>query len=302
MSALFISGASGFVGRALLRSLPQAHHDIRCLTRHPDELTRAVPPRAGWQYVAGSLEDPRPWETALSGCDTVLHLAAATGKEPRNRYYSVNLEGTRLLLEAARRAGVERFLYVSSIAAGFPDRRHYHYAQSKLQAEVAVKASPLDYLILRPTMVLGPGSPVLEGLIKLAGGPAAVVFGAGRVRVQPIHVEDLSRMLVALLERRPFGRLTLEAGGPELLPLTDLLRRIRQSVRGRSGPLVHLPLGLIRALLALVEPALFSVLPLTAGQLALFANDGVAEDAGLPGLAAPRLGIDAMLAGVSPNA
>ncbi len=91
----------------------------------------------------------------------------------------------------------------------------------------------------------------------------AAVFGAG--------------LLVAALARRPLGGETIDAGGPDLLDLNALLVRIRLAQGGRAGPFVHLPVGPIRSLLALLEPLLFPLLPFTAGQLASFVNDGTAR-------------------------
>jgi NADH dehydrogenase len=304
MRGLFLTGASGFVGSRLLQLLPRdLFPEVYCLARQPEDLTRLGSLPEGWQAVRGELGDPRTYQSALAQCDTVLHLAAATGKELASHYYSVNAEGTRLLLTSSEREGVGQFIYVSSIAAKFQNERHYHYARSKLQGEAAVQAGSLDYAIVRPTMVLGEGSPVLEGLIRLARGPAAVSFGGGDARVQPIHVDDLVRVLIALLRRRPLGHLMLEAGGPEIITISDLLRRIRQVARGRRGPMIHVPLAPVRGALAMLEPALFSLLPLTAGQLATFANDGIVDDElSAREVASPELDLDAMLAGIAVHA
>jgi nucleoside-diphosphate-sugar epimerase len=199
-------------------------------------------------------------------------------------------------VEAARAAGVPRFIFVSSIAAGFPDRRGYPYAASKSEAEQIVLAAGLDTLVIRPTMVLGPGSPVLTGLRRLAGAPLGIVFGSGRVPVQPIHRDDLVDLLLGALSLDPLGGRTIEVGGPETIDLIDLLRRIRRVRTAGAGPMLHLPLGPTRALLSVLEPALFSLLPFTAGQLASFANPGVARaDPLTPQMHRAGRGIDEML-------
>jgi nucleoside-diphosphate-sugar epimerase len=293
MGPLFVTGATGFVGRRFLNRLPpDLPADVRCLTRHPEPPTGT----ARWQAVPGDLARPDTWIERLVGCETVLHLAAVTGKATPATFQAVNADGTRVLLESARQAGVRRFILVSSIAAGFTDQRHYPYAASKAQAEQAVLASELDTLIIRPTMVLGPGSPVLTGLARLATAPRGVVFGSGRLPVQPIHVDDLAELLVATLSLRPLGRQVFDAGGPEVLDLNTLIARIRKARGGTAGSLVHLPLGPIRGLLALLEPVLFGRLPFTAGQLASFANPGTAGPEPWPAtLPRPKLGLDAML-------
>ncbi|MDH5254592.1 MAG: NAD(P)H-binding protein [Gammaproteobacteria bacterium] len=290
-----MTGATGFVGRRLATALvPGAGDGLRLLVRDPSRLAGGLVPPA--TVITGTILDRSTLDRATAGADTIIHLAALTGKASREAMIEANAEGTRRLLEAAKRAGTTRFLFVSTIAAGFHDRRWYHYADSKRQAELAVRESGLDWVIVRPTMVFGPGSPVQASLTRLASAPVGVVFGDGNVVVQPIHVSDLVAILLSLLQRRSFGREVVEAGGPEAVVLGDLLRRIRLKVRGRPGPMLHVPLGPLRGLLGLVDRPLWRLLPFTAGQMASFANPSVAAQ--LPGdLPAPRHRIDEMLDG-----
>ena len=297
MGPLFFTGASGFIGRRLLAALPPAAAEVRLLSRHPEGLTAAGPLSPGWRMVAGDLAAPGGWEAALAGCETVLHLAAATGKARPRTLAAVNRDGTERLLRAAGAAGVRRIILVSSIAAGFTDRRYYPYAETKQQAEGLVLGSALDALVVRPTTVFGPGSPTLRGLRALATAPVAVCFGNGRVTLQPIHVDDLVELLARALGLATLGGRIVDAGGPERLSMEALLRRIRRAWTARDGPLVHLPAAPVRHLLALLEPALFPLLPLTAGQLASFVNEGTARpDPLVAQLHAPSRGIDAMIA------
>jgi NADH dehydrogenase len=110
----------------------------------------------------------------------------------------------------------------------------------------------------------------------LASAPLGVVFGSGQVKVQPIAVLDVARVLIATAQRHSLGATEFEVGGPEVLPIEDLIRRIRTIVRGGSERLVHVPLEPLRTILTALERILGSILPVTAGQLASFANDGTA--------------------------
>ena len=276
MAPMFLTGASGFVGRSLLRHLGETETEVTVLTRSPDALQRAVPRAEGWQYLAGDITQPSTYAKTLASADTVLHLAAVTGKAPSRDYARVIHEGTRRLVSACENSGVSRFIFVSTIAAGFPDRRYYPYADAKAQAEEVVRNSRLHWLIVRPTMVFGEGSPVLKVLAALADAPVGLIPGTGSGMAQPIDRDDLAQILSHLAGEAP-GREVIEVGGPDRLTFLDLMRRIRIELRGRPGPMVHLPLELMRRVLAALEPALLPVLPLTAGQLAPFANDGVAR-------------------------
>ena len=299
---LVLTGASGFVGRHVLRLLAQrTHRDVRCLTRSPDALSALVTPLSSWRYVASDLRAPDSYAEALAGAQSVLHLAATTGKAPATRYFEMNEDATRALLARCVRAGVPSMVYVSSIAARFPDQRHYPYGRSKAAAEAAVRASGVDYAIIRPTMVLGPQSPILDSLAKLAAGPVAVLFGGGQGRVQPIHVEDLARGILEVVERPPEGG-PIEIGGPEVITIEELLRRIRLALRGKRGPLIRIPLQPLESILAALEGPLLPLLPFTAGQLTTFSTEGIAIPNSLTARMRPTmLGLDAMLQDLTPR-
>jgi NADH dehydrogenase len=301
MPALFLTGGTGFVGRALLaRLLTRAGGDVTCLVRDPARLIVPANGRAP-RVVSSDLGNVEALATAMRGCDVVLHLAASTGKATAAAHQRANLEGTRTLIAAAKQAGVRRLIYVSTIAAGFPDQRFYPYAASKAAAEVAVRESGLDWTIIRPTIVLGAGSPIGVAFAKLAGGPAVMMFGNGKVRVQPIDVSDLANVLVAVLDSSAVSHQTIDAGGPEEISFEKLLTGVRQRLRGTRTPVLHLPLTPLRYALAAVEPVLFSVLPLTAGQLAAFANDSVARPHPLTTALRPGMqSVDQMLAALIP--
>src|SRR4029077_17545116 len=150
--------------------------------------------------------DLETYEQKMSGTEAIVHLAAVTGKDRRAQYFDVNAECTRALTEMSRRLGISRFLYVSSIAARFPDKNHYYYAQSKEQAEEIVRKSGLRYTIVRPTIVLGQGAQVWEGLSRLARFPVIPIFGDGRTLIQRIWVDDLADFIIDLLKADRFQK------------------------------------------------------------------------------------------------
>lgn len=299
---IFITGATGFVGRRLVDALVRANvTDVRLLVRDvPGFLATFVLP-ATWKCIAGSLDAAAVWRESLRGVGTVVHLASSSGKVSRSAHEKTIVRGTEQLLLAARDAGVTRFLYVSSVAAGFADRRHYHYAEAKRKAEALVQASAMETLIVRPTMVFGTGSPVLDGMRKLAKLPVPLVFGDGVPNVQPIHVDDLAALLLLAVDSSlAWGGATITVGGADVISTEALLRRLRGGAATRVQ-FKHVPVDPLRALLALVEPILLPVLPFTAGQLTSFVNR---SDAGVPApllatllarLTPPLRGLDAML-------
>jgi nucleoside-diphosphate-sugar epimerase len=308
--SVFITGGSGFVGQQLLAHLARdgSASDVRVLSRAgaggaPGAAVGTAPSwwpaqaPASWRAVRGALDTPASWRDALTGVHTVVHLASSTGKVSRAEHWHTIVDGTRGLLAEAKAAGVTRVVMVSSVAAGFADTRHYHYAQAKAQAEREVMASALATVIIRPTMVFGAGSPVQHGLRTMAA--RGLVFGSGTVRVQPVHVQDLVAQLVNMLHADIVydgGAHTI--GGPDVVTLEALLR----TMRGTSQALRHIPVEPLRTMLATLEPFARALLPFTAGQLASFVNDSVAG-APSPWLTrryaehgAPRIALSAMLA------
>jgi nucleoside-diphosphate-sugar epimerase len=290
MARIFVTGAGGFVGRALVPRLLARGHQVTALVH-------AAQPPAGVTAVRGDLLDPAPWRHALDPSDIVMHLAAATGRALPAAHRRVNVDGTRALLEACRAAGGRRFFFVSSVAAGFPSDARYPYARAKAEAEALVRSSLMPCLIARPTMVVGPDSPILAALRKLAALPLLPVFGPGDVPVQPIHVADLAEVLADLAERDAFAGGLVGIGGPEVLTIEDFLRAVRRAVGHAEGPVVHLPLGAIVPVLSLLETFAYRFLPLTVGQLATFRYDGtVPPDPVVDARRGAMRGVAAMLA------
>jgi nucleoside-diphosphate-sugar epimerase len=271
---LFLTGGTGFIGQRLLaRVSAGGQPGIRYLVRR-STLSAQIAGRA--EVVVGDLCEPSTYVRALRDTDVVVHLAAATGKARPAEYFAVNEAGTRALLETCVASGVRRVIFVSSIAATYANKTAYYYAQSKQQAEQAVRNSGLNYLIVRPTIVLGTGSPIWNRLVGLARMPIMPVLSDGAVRVQPIHVDDVVTFLASMIESRRLPDTAVDLGGPEVLTFEDLLRRIRRAVSGRESPIVHVSARSAIALLAAIERWLPPILPVTAGQLSAFVNDSVA--------------------------
>jgi nucleoside-diphosphate-sugar epimerase len=272
--AIFLTGTSGYLGSRLLpRLASDGARRIVCLSRRKpvDSVSGNV------EFVRGDLLERESYAGAIAGCDSVVHLAAATGKHAPAEYMRVNRDGTEALAIEARRAGVQRFLHVSTIAVKFSDKSHYPYAQSKQQAEAIVAKTGLRWIVVRPTLILGKNAPGLIGLSRLAGLPIVPVFGDGRTLVQPVFVDDLAACLIAILKDDRFEGQTMEIGGPQVLSIEDLLLSIRRAQGGRGTTVLHLPARPIAACLGWMEPFLRALLPFTAGQLASFSNAGTID-------------------------
>jgi len=287
---LFVTGAGGFIGRHLLERMDGSGRAVVCLSR------QARPEEPGRRWVQGDLAHPSSFSDALAGCEAVVHLAALTGKARAADYERVNVEGTRALLEACRRAGVKRLLYVSTIATHYPEKRRYPYARSKERGEGLVRSSSLEWTIMRPTIVLGSGSAIWDSLCKLARMPLTPVFGGGKVLVQPVAARDVADCILTWVRRGRMRGEEIDVGGPEQLSFRDLLRRMRRTLRGKQSGLLAVPLKSTMAVLSLLEPFMLGALPLTAGQLYAFRYDSTAQPSDFMVLRRDRLTrIDALI-------
>ncbi|MCC6862071.1 MAG: NAD-dependent epimerase/dehydratase family protein [Bryobacterales bacterium] len=272
--ALFVTGGGGYVGRRFLAAIPEGCFQSVVALLRPRSHPPAVGPHV--RLIYGDLLDPPTYGYELAECETVVHLAAATGKKPPAVFFRDNVEATRRLLEMSVAAGVRNFLHISSIAVGFSGEVSYPYGESKREAESLVAISGLHYLILRPTMIIGEKAPVLESLAKLAGAPLTPVFGDGKVKVQPLFVDDLLDCMFSVLSDGYFPNEALDLGGPQVLSMDELLEHIRLARRQGKARLVHVPVKLVLPLIALLEKAFLRLMPFTSGQLASFINASIA--------------------------
>ncbi len=278
--SLFITGAGGFLGRQVLAKLDfSLYQTVYCLAQKIDDvvLPDTLPQSAAVEILTGDLLHVSTYQSVLEKVTTVIHLAAITGKANPKVYFEVNAYGTMLLLDRCKQAGVKQFLFVSSIAVSFKNKQRYYYAHSKEQAEAYVQSSGLNYTILRPTMLLGNGSPVFAGLAKLTGLPLIPVFGRGDSEIQPVDVVDVAKAIIRIESESRYHNEILEIGGPETITMDDFLKKIARA-RGTENPrLLHLPIGFIASVLSLLERVVYPLLPITVGQLATFRNNSIAE-------------------------
>ena len=236
---ILVTGGTGVIGEGVIPELIARGHHVRLLSRHANEDAKQW---KGVESVEGDVANASSIADAAKGCEAVLHIAGIVTEDPPDvTFEAVNVGGTRNLLGAARRAGVSRFLYVSSLGA---DVGESDYHRSKFAAEELVRKSGLDWTIVRPGNVYGPGDEVISTILKMVRTlPAVPVIDDGEQEFQPIWHEDLAKILTAVLERADTSAQILEAGGPEVTTMSDLLRRFAE-ITGRSPVRVPVPMPL----------------------------------------------------------
>jgi nucleoside-diphosphate-sugar epimerase len=233
---LALTGGTGFVGGALIEQALAAGHRVRALARRPQ------PPRDGVTWIAGALDDAQAISTLVSTADAVIHVAGAVNAPDRAAFAAANVDGTRNVVEAARTWDIRRFVHVSSLAAREPSLSNYGW--SKAGAEDVVAASALDWTIVRPPGVYGPGDMEQRDLFRAARRTGIVPIPP-RGRLSIIHVADLARLLLALAAA-PGDHATYEPADGSTLSYADFARAIGTAVGRRAVPL-PLPAALLRA-------------------------------------------------------
>jgi NADH dehydrogenase len=240
-----VTGAAGFVGGALARTLARRGFTVRALVRDPN----AASLEAGMERARCALPDGID-PASLAGADVLVHAAWATRETDAEKARLVNEDGTRRLLDAARQAGVRSRVFVSSIAAR-PDAPS-HYGRSKWAVE-RLFDDPAD-VIVRPGLVLGPGG---QGLFQQLLGAAerlhvVPLFAGGRQPLQTVHIDDVCAGVVAALERGLTG--TIAIAEPEPIAMRDFLRTMVE-LRGIRCLFVPLPFAPMLAALKTAERA-----------------------------------------------
>lgn len=182
-----MTGATGFVGAEVLEQALGEGLRVNALTR------RAQPPRARLKWVPGSLEDAAALDTLVRDADAVVHIAGVVNAPDRAGFEAGNARGTVAVIDAMRRRGIRRLVHVSSLAAREPQLSDYGW--SKELAERHVKASGLDWTIVRPPAIYGPNDREMLELFRMAKRGVMMLPPGGRLSV--IHVGDLARLLLA---------------------------------------------------------------------------------------------------------
>lgn len=234
MSLIAITGATGFVGQALLDHALASGSAARALVRSEQA------PRKGVSWIKGDLADQRALARLTKGAEAVIHVAGVINAPTADGFEAGNVAGTLAAIEASKKAGISRFIFVSSLSAREPQLSAY--GASKAKAEKLVRASGLDWTIVRPPAIYGPRDREMFELFRVAKwGLLPMPPKAGRASL--LHVDDLARLLLALVpERRTVSHKVFEPddGRPGGWSHYEMARAIGWAM-GKRPWVLHLP-------------------------------------------------------------
>jgi NADH dehydrogenase len=257
---LLLTGATGSVGRALLRRLTATGEPVRCLVRDPRGLGSD---RVRVQIALGDLADPPSFRNAMRGVRTVVHLAAAIRDQPAGTIEELNGIATWRMVRAAERAGVEHFVFIRSLGAARHDRTRF--LRAKALAEGAVLASDVRHTVFAPSMIYAPGDMFMTLLERMALLlPLMPISGRGEALYEPIWAEDVADCVMSALVSgsAPDGKDRFELAGPQTLSHEQIVELVLRAAR-RQRRVVRVPTPLVSRGLRVVEMLMKSRAPAT---------------------------------------
>ena len=267
-----VIGATGFVGSHLVPHLVEAGHEVVAISRdgrHLPEWRDSVETRA-----ADVTDDDL--SAALAGADGAVHLAAIPRETGGRRFADVNVGGTRRVVEAAGRIGVRRFVHLSVM--GVVDDPKLAYLHSKWLGEEAVRASSLEWVVLRPSLMFGIGDGFFN-LVKTTlrwWSPGIVAIpGDGSTRFQPLSVDDLAIAVAASLTDEDRAGATYELGGPAWVTYREIVDAV-MAATGMRRLKVGVPTPLISGLTAVTDRIL-PVFPVSHDQIGSMSRPNFTE-------------------------
>lgn len=241
---ILLCGASGFIGRHLAEALEARGHAVR---RGVRGAARHAASGAGKSWVdVDFLRDTQAshWAPRLHGVDVVINAVGILKEQGTQTFSALHVQGPRALFEACAQAGVQRVIQVSALGADEQATTAYHL--SKMAADDALLALPVNGVVLQPSLVFGPRGASARLFMAWASLPVVPLPGRGEQRIQPVHLDDLVQAVVTLVEaphRHVCGRLVV--AGREALSLKDYLLTLRRSLGLGRGWCLPMPKALV---------------------------------------------------------
>jgi len=248
---ILVTGATGFIGRVLVRQLTETGQQVRVLLR-PSPKSPRLPKGVPVEVAVVSLNDERGLRAALRGVNQIYHLASAAAQGRSGNLFTTDIEGTRTLAHVAKSADIERLVYLSHIGSDRASAFPVHKAKGI--AEEHIRKSGVPHTIIRSTVVFGPEDHFTTNLTSLIRGAPGIlpVPGDGRTLVQPLWVEDLVTSLIWALQNPDTINQTYDIGGGEYFTVRQVFEILMETLHTRRF-IVPFPPPYVRALFVTLD-------------------------------------------------
>lgn len=235
---VLLTGASGFIGSHLAQALRAAGHEVIEARRSGAPGVRSI----SADYTRDlAMND---WLPKLAGVDAVINAVGILRQQGAQSFENVHTRAPQALFAACAAAGVRRVIQISALGA---QTGTTGYFRSKRAADEYLATLPVDWTIVQPAVVYGPGGSSARLFTLLASLPLITLPGRGEQLIQPIHIHDLTKAIVQLLSRQEFSHRYVPLVGPQPLSLRELLTQLRSAMGMRPTLFVGLPVSLMRA-------------------------------------------------------
>jgi uncharacterized protein YbjT (DUF2867 family) len=270
VARILLLGSTGFFGRGVAHKLIDGGHQLRVLVRDP--MKAAAFKVRGAQVVVGDALNPAAVTQAAQGVEHIISLVAIRRNRPQS-FLEVNVDGPRIMADAAKAAGVRSVVLVSAIGAKLD--AHNKYFTSRWMGEQELAKSGVAGTILRFAFVLAEEGGILDGFDRARFGPFVVIPGSGQTQMQPILREDAARCVVEAIARPELLGKIIELGGPEVVTYETIFDWYLQA-RGIKKAKLKLPVGVLIPGLTVME-ALFTNPPATPDEVNMMQVPNIAD-------------------------
>lgn len=237
---ILLTGAGGFIGRAILTNLLSQGHQVLACCRNPERLAIRHPCLAMLAIDFNQADSIAAWQPYLNGIDAVVNCVGIIEPNHNQSFEQLHSKAPSALFSTAARAGVKKVVQLSALGADDGAVSAYHL--SKKAANDALRQLPLDSFVLQPSLVYGLGGQSAALFQALAALPVHWLPGGGRQAIQPIHVDDVVAAVVRCLDDDVAGRKTLALVGPEPITYADWLQGLRRRLGKASAKPVAIPM------------------------------------------------------------
>jgi uncharacterized protein YbjT (DUF2867 family) len=249
---LLVTGASGYVGSHIVKRLAESGPQVRAMVRNRS-WAEAEGRLAGLKidWVEGDVTKPETLKAAMQGVDTVIHTVAIAIEKGGRKYETINTQGTVNVVDAAKAAGVKRFINLSQLGAD--SKLPYRFLASKGRAQEYVAASGLAWTAFRPSVVWGPEDEFANSFAKLLPISPLIypIIGNGKAAFQSIWVEDLVTAIVKSIDDASLIGQDMEVAGPEVLTIEEIERRTLKA-KDAHRLMVRTPIFALRIIVGLM--------------------------------------------------
>src|SRR3990172_1120329 len=268
---ILVTGGTGFVGSHLMKRLASERIQTRCLARKTSDIEKLKEP--GIEVAYGDVLDKESLKKAVEDVETVIHLVGIIVEKKGATFEIIHTQGTKNLVDVSKAAGVQRFIYISALGARENARSRYH--KTKWEAERALINSAMEYVIFRPSIMIGEGGEFITMLSKIVRFAPIIPIIDGESKVQPIYVENTVDCIIKSLTDPKTTNRIFEIAGPDRITYKELFLTLRE-VLDIDNPTFQIPITFMWPAPYILEGVMEKP-PITTQQLIMLQEDNICD-------------------------